>query len=173
MKENWRPWEFCIFKNPESCFKKQGSNISRYDSILEAKPRGSYIRFVEGSVYTIVSGPLFSTYRVTCNRLCVMSWSIFFSYVLHPFSQSGGAEERFLRLQNDRWLAGAPSSSLSLLCHEITPVPATHPWLAFPLSDNPLFFILSEQVVLLLLTKCDTRWCSYNPMEHGPEEAIS
>jgi len=55
-----------------------------------------------------------------CNRLCMMSWSVLLSHVLYTCDQSGGTEERFLRLQNDRWLAGPLFLSFPS-CHDISP----------------------------------------------------
>lgn len=83
----------------------------------------SYIRFAEGPVQQWTLGPCcvrgFSTCRITCNRLCMISWSVLLSHVPHTCGQSGGTEERFLRLQNDRWLAGELFPSLPL-CHDIS-----------------------------------------------------
>jgi hypothetical protein len=50
----------------------------------------------------------------------MMSWSVSRSYVPHTFDQSGANEQRFLRLQNDRRLAGEQSASFTPR-HDISP----------------------------------------------------
>jgi hypothetical protein len=80
--------------------------------------------------------------------ICMMSWSIFLSYTLHPFSQSGGTDRRFLRRKNDRWLVGSHFSPVT----RSRQLPATHLWLAILVSENTTLFTYIFSIIYSVLS---------------------